>query len=61
VTAEKQRAASKAQHKEQEVATRDSNDDGIKWRKAGEHDISSDEDPSLAPVWSGDEPSATVD
>jgi hypothetical protein len=30
VTAEKQRAASKAQHKEQEVAKCDWNDDGIK-------------------------------
>jgi hypothetical protein len=40
---------------------RDRNDNRIKRRKAGERDVSSDEDLSPAPAWSGDEPSTTVD
>jgi hypothetical protein len=61
VAAEKRRAASKAQHKEQEIAKRDRNNDIIKRHKAGESDISSDEDPSPTPTWSRDEPCTAVD
>jgi hypothetical protein len=60
VAAEKRRAARKVHHKDLEIAKRDRNDDRIKRRKAGERDVSSDEDPSSEPVWSGDEP-ITVD
>jgi hypothetical protein len=59
--AEKRRAARKAQHKEQEITKHDQNDNHIKWGKAGERDVSSDEDPSSEPVWCGDEPNTTVD
>jgi hypothetical protein len=59
--AEKRRAACKAQHKEQEITKCDRNDNHIKQRKAGECDVSSDEDPSSKPVWSDDEPNAAVD
>jgi hypothetical protein len=59
--AERRRAARKAQHKEREISKRDRNDNHIKWRKAGERDVSSNEDPSPEPTWSGDEPSAAVD
>jgi hypothetical protein len=38
----------------------DRNDNCIKRRKVGERNVSSDEDPSPLPVWSRDEPSATV-
>jgi hypothetical protein len=61
VAAEKRRAARKVQHKELEIAKHDRNDDCIKRRKAGERDVSSDEDPSSEPAWSGDEPIAAVD
>jgi hypothetical protein len=54
--AERQRAARKAQHKEH-----DRNENRIKRRKAGERGISSNEDPSLEPSWSGDVAIATVD
>jgi hypothetical protein len=57
---ERRRAARKAQHKEQEIAKRDRNDNCIKWRKAGEPSISSNEDPSPEPARSDDEPSVAV-
>jgi hypothetical protein len=50
--AERWRAARKAQHKEREIAKRNWNDDRIKRRKAGEHGVSSNEDPSPEPSWS---------
>jgi hypothetical protein len=53
---ERQRAAHKAQHKE-----RDRNDNCIKRWKAGERGISSNEDPSPEPSWSGEVASAAVD
>jgi hypothetical protein len=59
--AERQRAACKAQHKERQIAKRDRKDNHIKRRKAGERGVSSDEDPSLEPLWSSDVPSAAVD
>jgi hypothetical protein len=59
--AERQRAVLKAQHKEKEIAKCDHNNNRIKRRKAGKRNVSSDEDPSPPPVWSGDEPSAAVD
>jgi hypothetical protein len=59
--AERWRATCKAQHKEQESPKRDRNDNRIKWQKAGEHGVSSDEDPSPKLAWSGDETSAAVD
>jgi hypothetical protein len=46
---------------EKEIVKRDRNDNRIKQRKAGERDISSNEDPSSELTWSGDEPSAAVD
>jgi hypothetical protein len=58
---ERRRAVRKAQHKEREITKRDQNDNRIKLRKVGEHDVSSNEDPSPEPTWSGDEPSAAVD
>jgi hypothetical protein len=57
----RRRVARKAQHKEKEIAKRDQNDNSIKRYKAGERNVSSDEDLSPLPAWSGDEPSATVD
>jgi hypothetical protein len=61
--AERRRAARKAQHKEYQIAKRDGNDDRIKRRKAGGggHGVSSDEDPSPEPSWSGNVASAAVD
>jgi hypothetical protein len=44
--AERLRAARKAQHEERKIAKRDRNDNRIKRRKAGEHCVSSNEDPS---------------
>jgi hypothetical protein len=58
---EKRRAARKAQHKKLQIAKRDCNDNRNKRRKAGELGVSSDEDPSLEPSWSGDVASAAVD
>jgi hypothetical protein len=46
---ERRHAACKAQHKEREIAKRDQNDNRIKRRKAGEHKVSYNEDPSLEP------------
>jgi hypothetical protein len=59
--AERRHAARKEQHKERKIAKRDRNDNRIKRRKAGEHGISSNEDLSPEPSWSGDVPSATMD
>jgi hypothetical protein len=59
--AERRRAACKAQHKEREIAKRDRNDNRIKRRKAWERNVSSNEDPSPEPSWSGDMASAAVD
>jgi hypothetical protein len=59
--AERQRAVHKAQDKEREIAKRDKNDNSIKRRKVGEHGVSSNEDPSPEPSWSGNEASAAVD
>lgn len=61
VPAEKRRGERKAQHKEKEIAKHDQNDNRIKRRKAGEAIVSSNEDPSPPPAWSGDEPSVDVD
>jgi hypothetical protein len=58
--AEKRRAARKAQHKKRQIAKRDRNNDRNKRRKAGEQGVSSDEDPSPEPSWSGDVASAAV-
>jgi hypothetical protein len=58
---EKRHAARKAQHKKCQIAKRDRNDNCIKRWKAGELVVSSDEDPSLEPSWSGDVASAVVD
>jgi hypothetical protein len=59
--AERRCTARKAQHKEREIAKRDRNDDRIKRWKAGERGVSSNEDPSPEPSWSGDMPRAAVD
>jgi hypothetical protein len=59
--AERRQAARKAQHKESEIAKRDRIDNHIKRQKAREHDVSSNEDPSPEPTWTGDEPSTVVD
>jgi hypothetical protein len=59
--AERRRAAHKVQHKEHQIAKRNRNNDPIKRRKAGEHCVSSNEDPSPELSWSGDIPSAVVD
>jgi hypothetical protein len=61
VAAERRRAACKAQHKKRLIAKRERNDNRIKRQKAGERGVSSDEDPSPEPSWSGDVPSAAVD
>jgi hypothetical protein len=58
---ERWRAARKAQHKECQIAKHDGNNNHIERRKAGERGVSSDEDPSLEPSWSGDALSAAVD
>jgi hypothetical protein len=58
---ERRHAARKAQHKEREITKRDLNDNRIKRRKAGERDVSSNEDPSPEPSWSSDVASAVVD
>jgi hypothetical protein len=61
VAAERRRAARKARHKEHEIAKRDQNNNRIKRWKVGERGISSNEDPSSEPSWSGDVASAAVD
>jgi hypothetical protein len=58
--AERRRAA-QAQHKKRQITKRDRNDDRNKRHKAGEQGVSSDEDPSPEPSWSGDVASAAVD
>jgi hypothetical protein len=58
---EKRRTARKAQHKKCQIAKRDQNDNGIKRQKARELGVSSDEDPSPEPSWSGEVASAAVD
>jgi hypothetical protein len=58
---EKRRAARKVQHKKRQIAKRDRNDDRIKRQKAGEFGVSSDEDLSPEPSWSGDVASVAVD
>jgi hypothetical protein len=59
--AEKRRAARKTRHKKRQIAKHNRNDDLNKRRKAGELGVSSDEDPSPEPSWSGDVASTTVD
>jgi hypothetical protein len=59
--AEKRRAARKAQQKKRHIAKRDRNDNRVERRKAGELGISSDEDPSPEPSWSGNVTNAAVD
>jgi hypothetical protein len=58
---EKRRTTRKAQRKKRQIAKRDHNNNCIKRWKAGELGISSDEDPSPEPSWSGDVASAAVD
>jgi hypothetical protein len=58
---EKRRAARKAQHKKRQIAKHYRNDDRNKKRKVGERCVSSDEDLSPEPSWSGDVASAAVD
>jgi hypothetical protein len=60
-TAEKRRATRKARHKKRQIVTRDRNDNRTKRRKAGELGVSSDEDTSPEPSWSGDVASAAID
>jgi hypothetical protein len=59
-SAERRHAARKAQHKEREIAKRDRNDNRIKRWKMGERGVSSNEDLSPEPSWSGDVASAAV-
>jgi hypothetical protein len=59
--ADKRRAARKAQHKKRQITKHDRNDNRTKRWKAGELSVSSDEDPSPEPSWSGDVANATVD
>jgi hypothetical protein len=59
--AKRRHAARKAQHKELQISKLDRNDNRIKRRKAGERGVSSDEDLSPEPSWSGDIASAAVD
>jgi hypothetical protein len=49
------------QHKKRQIAKHDCNDDRNKRWKAGEQGVSSDEDLSPEPSWSGDVANATVD
>jgi hypothetical protein len=49
------------QHKKCQISKRDRNDNRIKRRKAGELGISSDEDPSPEPSWTGDVASTAID
>jgi hypothetical protein len=57
---ERRHAAHKAQHKKCQIAKRGRNDNRIKRRKAAEFGVSSDEDLSPEPSWSGDVASAAV-
>jgi hypothetical protein len=54
-------ATRKAQYKKHQIAKRDRHDNCTKRQKAGKPGVSSDEDPSPEPLWSGDVASATVD
>jgi hypothetical protein len=58
---ERRHTARMAQHKKRQIAKRDRNDNRIMRRKAGKLGVSSDEDPSPEPSWSGDVASAAVD
>jgi hypothetical protein len=58
---ERRRTERKEQHKEKEIAKHNQNDDRIIHRKAGERNVSSNEDPSSSPLCNGDEPSMAVD
>jgi hypothetical protein len=60
-SAEKRRAARKAQNKKRQIAKRDRNDNRTKRQKARELGISSNEDPSPEPSWSGDVASTAID
>jgi hypothetical protein len=57
----RRRAARRAQHKKRQITKHNRNDDLNKRRKAGEQGVSSDEDLSLEPLWSGDVTSIAVD
>jgi hypothetical protein len=61
VAAEERRAVHKTQHKKRQIAKRDRNDNCIKRRKVGESGVSSNEDPSPEPSWSGDVASVAID
>jgi hypothetical protein len=58
---ERRRAARKAQHKKRQIAKHDRNINRNKRQKAGELGVSSDEDPSPEPSWSGNVANAAVD
>jgi hypothetical protein len=58
---EKRCAARNAQHEKRQIAKRYRNDNRNKRRKAGDVGVSSDEDSSPKPSWSGDVSSAAVD
>jgi hypothetical protein len=59
--AEERWTARKAQHKKREVTKCDHNDNRTKRQKAGGSGVSSDEDPSPEPSWSGDVASVAID
>jgi hypothetical protein len=58
---EKRHATRKMQHKKHQIAKRNRNDNRNKRRKAGELGVSSVEDPSPEPSWSGNVASTAVD
>jgi hypothetical protein len=58
---EKRCVVHKARHKKRQITKRGRNDNRNKRRKVGELGVSSDEDPSLEPSWSGDVTSEAVD
>jgi hypothetical protein len=58
---EKRCAVRRAQHKKCQITKRDRNDNRTKRQKAGELGVSSEEDSSPEPSWSGDVACATVD
>jgi hypothetical protein len=60
-TKEKRCAARKAQRKKRQIAKSDHNDNRTKRRKVRELGVSSDEDSSPEPSWSGDVASVAVD
>jgi hypothetical protein len=61
VVAERRVLRTRRKHKEREITKCYRNDNRIKRQKAGERNISSNEDPSPEPSWSGDVASAAVD